>query len=238
MIRSSSDWHSPPEALIPEAKKFIREAKKCKATIVGVGDLFDLLPLGRDKFKGCWAIDEMIDALGGYPFIYIGGNHDPSDWVKELFKRFPNVTVVKSILLEEGGRNYRFIHGHQRSDWWLWRHIAPGFVEFAVDHFPGAWYYLCVLLGWLPGVLKERVKLKPSYKETTKLNLLISAIQNAWIRHAASEGISQVIGHTHKAFSATWWSPQGIELELLDGGNLPDGSMVEIDEKGGLILWL
>ena len=238
MIRSSSDWHSPPEALIPEAKKFIREAKKCKATIVGVGDLFDLLPLGRDKFKGCWAIDEMIDALGGYPFIYIGGNHDPSDWVKELFDRFPNVTVVKSILLEEGGRNYRFIHGHQRSDWWLWRHIAPGFVEFAVDHFPGAWYSLCVLLGWLPGVLKERVKLKPSYKETTKLNLLISAIQNAWIRHAASEGISQVIGHTHKAFSATWWSPQGIELELLDGGNLPDGGMVEIDEKGGRILWL
>lgn len=237
MIHSSSDWHCPASALIPEAKKFIVEGISKGATMVGVGDLFDFLPIGKNKFKGCWAIEEMIDALDGYPFTYVGGNHDPPRWVKELFNKYPNIRVCKSFDIEEGGRKYRFTHGHQRSDWWLWRHIAPGWVEFAVDHFPRLWYWICKLFKWLPGETKERLKLKPSYKESEKLTLAYSVIQSAWMRYAEAEGITVVIGHTHKAYQGRRWSLEGALVGVLDGGNLPDGSLVEIDEKGGRIVW-
>jgi len=59
IIFESSDWHCGPDGLSEEAKEFITRGKDATATIVGCGDLFNLLPLGREKFEGSSAVKEL-----------------------------------------------------------------------------------------------------------------------------------------------------------------------------------
>ena len=235
MIFESSDWHCGPDRLIEEAKEFITRGKDAKATIVGCGDLFDLLPLGRERFQGSSAVNELIQALDGYPFYYVCGNHDPYRWVVELLRSFPNVKVVRRLQREVMGRTYLFTHGHQWAiDWALLRHIAPRFVEFMVDFFPRLWYRFCRMVGWLASEAKP--KAATGHKERQRYDDLTGIIWRNGIRFAQHHSLCVVLGHTHTSGELKRFvdnNRRAISV-MVDGGDLQDGTYVVVDRDAHL----
>jgi len=241
IIFESSDWHCGPDGLSEEAKEFITRGKDATATIVGCGDLFNLLPLGREKFEGSSAVKELIQALDGYLFHYVCGNHDPYRWVVELFRPFPNVEVKRRLEREVMGRTYLFTHGHQWAiDWALLRHIAPQFVEFMVDFFPKLWYRLCRRVGWLPSEAKP--KAATGGKEHQKYDDLTGLIWRNGIRFAQHHSLCVVLGHTHTSAELKRFVDEntGTVSVMVDGGDLRDGTYVVVDRDAHLehLNWL
>lgn len=234
-ILESSDWHCGPDELTPEAREFIRLGKKIGALLIGNGDLFNFLPLGRDKYRKAKVFKEFVEELNGYPFVYITGNHDPFFWVVEELSGIPNIKILKGAEILSGGRRYHFFHGHQRSEWSILQHIAPDIVEFMVDNFPRQWYWLCEKLGWLSFYQKLKAQLG-GQKERNKFNAMTLAVQDAWRKYAEKREISVVIGHTHKATLSYWFDFDRKKNFLVDGGNLGDGTFCRIDERGAELI--
>ena len=227
MFYESSDWHSNPDGLIPEAKDFIKLAKAVGARVIACGDLFNLLPMGRESFKGSMAVRELIEALDGYPMDYVSGNHDPYPWVRELFGEVPNIHIIRALDLEMNGRLYHFTHGHQYAiDWAILRHIAPGFIEFMVEHFPRAWYAFSKWMGWVPGQIKPRIE--ESYRESQRYNDATGIIWRNAIREAQRKNYCVVLGHTHTTAQLRRFidTDVGIRTVMIDGGDLREGSFV------------
>ena len=235
IIFESSDWHCDPDGLIDEAKEFIRRGKEAGGTILGCGDLLNLLPIGREKFNGAMVVNELVQALDGYPFYYISGNHDPYPWVVELFRDAPNIKVVKRLESELGRRTYLFTHGHQWAiDWALLRHFAPRFVEFMVDHFPRLWYRFCKRVGWMASEAKH--KASTGHRERQKYNDLTGIIWRNGIRFAQHHGCCVILGHTHASgeFRRFAGGDTGIVAVMVDGGDLRDGTYVVVDQDAHL----
>lgn len=235
IIFESSDWHCEPDGLIDEAKEFIRRGKAAKAMIVGCGDLLNLLPLGREKFKGARVVKELVQSLDGYPFYYVSGNHDPYKWVAELFRDFPNVTVVKRLERELEGRVYLFSHGHQWAiDWAFLRHFAPRFVEFMVDWFPKLWYRFCRRMGWMASEAKP--KAATGHRERQKYDDFTGLIWRNGIRLAQHHGCCVILGHTHTSAELKRFVDEntGIVSVMVDGGDLRDGTYVVVDRDAHL----
>lgn len=235
LIFESSDWHCDPNNLTDEAKEFIKRAKDAEATIVGCGDLLNLLPIGREKFRGASVVKELIRALDGYPFYYVTGNHDPYKWVVELFGGYPNVKVRKRLEVELAEGFYVLTHGHQWAiDWAFLRHFAPRFVEFMVDWFPGLWYRFCRRVGWLASEAKP--KAARSYVERQKYDDLTGIIWRNGIRFAQHHSRCVVLGHTHTTGQLKRFvdAEMGIRSVLVDGGDLRDGTYVMLDKDARL----
>jgi len=236
IIFASSDWHCDPDSLIDEAKEFIRRGKEAKTMLVGGGDLLNLLPIGREKFKGARVVNELVQALDGYPFHYVSGNHDPYRWVVELFRDFPNIKVMKWLEGELGGQAYFFTHGHQWAiDWAFLRHFAPRFVEFMVDYFPKLWYRFCKRMGWMASEAKRQTG--AGYRERQKYNDLTGIIWRGGIRFAQHRGCCVILGHTHTSGELKRFTGgnMGIISLMVDGGDLRDGTYVVVDSDARLV---
>jgi len=226
MFLVSSDWHCQPDELIPQARELIGRAHPSKDTLVGVGDLFDFLPLGKDKFRNSKAIDDFIEALGGQTFYYVAGNHDPYRWVKERFKDYPNIIVERNRTFE--GRWY-FRHGHGWShDWWLLRHFAAGLVEFMTEYFPGFWYRFSRRMGWIPSKHREAATVGGS-RERQKYNDKVGVVWRNAIRHAQHNNMSVIVCHTDCS-GIMKRAMHGIRGIIADGGDLRDGTYLVIDD--------
>jgi predicted MPP superfamily phosphohydrolase len=211
IIFESSDWHCDPNGLIDEAKEFIRRGKEAGATIVGCGDLLNLLPMGREKFNGAMVVNELVQALDGYPFYYVSGNHDPYPWVVELFRDTPNIEVVKRLESELGGRTYLF-----------------------TDHLPRLWYRFCKRVGWMASEAKR--KASTGHRERQKYNDLTGIIWRNGIKFAQHDGCCVVLGHTHTSgeFKRFAGGDTGIISVIVDGGDLRDGTYVVVDSDAHL----
>jgi len=237
MFLISSDWHCQPDELIPQARELIRMAQPGRDILVGVGDLFDFLPLGKDEFKNSKAIDDFIDALGGQTFYYVAGNHDPYRWVSERFRDYPNIIVMRSKTFED---KWHCRHGHGWShDWWLLQHFAAGLVEHMAEYFPGFWYWFSRRMGWIPSTYKRATKappfgspreMKKYLKERQKYNDKVGVVWRNAIRCAQHENVSVIVGHTHCSGILKRATMDGIRGVIADGGDLRDGTYVLIGD--------
>lgn len=227
MFVVSSDWHCQPDELIPQVKKLIEKAKPGEDILVGVGDLFDFLPLGKGKFKNSKAIDSFIELLGGRDFYYVTGNHDPYPWVRKRLKDYPNIKVYRTLNWDD---KWYFRHGHSWADDWRYlRHIAPPFVEFMAEHCPRFWYWLSRRKGWMPSVYKEHGYIG-SPKERHKYNKAVGTVWRRAIRRAQHNALAVIIGHTHCSGTLRRAIDGEVKAVMADGGDLRDGTYLEIDD--------
>ena len=232
----SSDWHCEPDKLKAAVVEWIRQGKQGNNRLVGDGDLFEILPLGKKRWQSSASVRQLATALDGYPFDYVAGNHDPYPTMRKLFAAYPNIKVRRRMEIHEGGNRYFVVHGHQWSlDWGFLglSRIAPSFVEFMVDHAPGLWYWVCNRLGWLA---RPAVSGTTAGKERERINKLIMVIWSGATKYALRHGCCVIVGHTHTAGR----SERGISAEkgfrsyLVDDGDLGDGTYVEITDDARL----
>lgn len=232
----SSDWHCAPDRLKEAVVNWIALGKEGNHRLIGDGDLFDILPWGKDKWDNAASIEQLATLLHGYPFDYVAGNHDPYNTMRKLMAPYLNISLHKRLEIEEGGRKYFFTHGHR---WAVdcgflgLRHIAPWIVEKMVDVAPGLWYRFCRRLGWLASHPTPGASARKERERITKLTRIIWAGASD---HALKNDCCVVIGHTH----TTGRREQGISKEvgfqayMLDDGNLPDGTYGEITDDARL----
>jgi len=228
----SSDWHCQPDKLKEAVVEWIHLGKEENHRLIGDGDLFDILPLGTKAWAQPASIEQLAAVLDGYPFDYVAGNHDPHRFVKKLIAPYSNITLHKQLKLEVDQRMYFFTHGHRWAvDWGFLglRHIAPWFVETMVDFAPGLWYKFCRWQGWLaseatPGREKEKI---------TNLTRIIWAGASD---HALKANCCVVLGHTHTTGRREHGISKdvGFQAYMVDGGNLPDRTFVEITNDARL----
>ena len=227
MIFESSDWHEQPQGLSGNAKMFIRMGKERNADMVVNGDILDLLPLGKEKFEGSPVAEQFVEELDGYPIILVAGNHDPYPWLCELFRGERNIEVEREYWAPEGEQWFYFHHGHTWvPDWWFLRHIAPGLVEFMVEHLPQQWYWLSRRMGWLPGTaVREGEWREPGYPPLVEL-----LWRKGW-EYGQKHGCVVVIGHTHCPVALRSFYPEtGSRASFIDGGTLMNYTYVEIKD--------
>ncbi|MDD5093496.1 MAG: hypothetical protein PHV74_03830 [Dehalococcoidia bacterium] len=240
----SSDWHCDPEGLRPGVVEWITLGKQGKHRLIGDGDMFNILPLGKKKWQQAAACKQLGELLGDYPFDYVAGNHDPYGVMVELMKPYPNIKVYKNQLeVEEGGRKYYITHGHRWSiDWGFLglKHIAPPVVEFLVNTplLRDLWYRICRWRGWMASDLKKASPV--SGKEQDKINKFIRIIWGGADKHALENNCCVIIGHTHTSGIHRRGVSRSLPSQayMMDDGDIQvDGSYVEIT-KDAELQWL
>lgn len=226
----SSDWHCETEKLKEAVVQWISLGKEGNHRLIGNGDLFDILPLGTKKWEQAHAIDELVELLGDYKFDYVAGNHDYYNYMKGRMATYPNIEVHKRLKVEEGERTYFITHGHRWAiDWGFLglRRIAPWFVEKMVEYCPRPWYWLCRRLGWLASQPDPGAS---AGEEQNRITKLIRTIWAGAADHALKNECCVIIGHTHTTGRRERGISQqvGAQAYMVDDGNLPDGTYVEI----------
>ena len=232
----SSDWHCQPDRLKEAVVNWITLGKEGKHRLVGVGDLFDILPLGKEKWDNPSSIEQLAALLDGYHFDYVAGNHDPYNIMNKLLANYPDITLNKRMDMEEGGRKYFLTHGHRWAiDWGFLglRYVAPWIVERMVDITPGTWYSFCRRVGWLAS---EPGSGASSGKEEERIIKLTRIIWAGASEYALKNNCCVVIGHTHTTGRRERGISKRIESQayMVDDGNLPDGTYVEITDDARL----
>ncbi len=236
-ILISSDWHCDPNRLKQAVVDWINQGKAGNHRLIGDGDLFDILPWGKEKWQQAASIGELAKLLDGYPFDYVAGNHDPYNIMKKLMAPYPNITLYKELELKEGERKYFLTHGHIWAvDWGFLglRRIAPWIVETMVDIAPGWWYKFCRSRGWLA----SRVSLGTSTgKEKERITRLTRVIWAGATDNALKKDRCVIIGHTHTSVSHAHGvsKEKGFLAYMIDDGDLPDGTYVEITDEARLM---
>jgi len=241
----SSDWHCSPEGLREGVEQWLRLGKEGGHRLIGAGDLFDILPLGEKQWKSnSESISQLAMALDGYPFDYVTGNHDPHGTMVKLMAAHPNINMHKGLEFEHQGRKFFVTHGHRWAiDWGFLglSRIAPPVVEFLTNSpLKGLWYRICRWRGWLASHEEQK---DTTGKESQSINNLTRIIWKGASEHALKKNCCVILGHTH----TTGYRGRGkgreepFEAYMADGGNLPDGSYMEIPESDGKIVeikWL
>ena len=213
-----SDSHENPSGVSDNLVNLVRRAKFAHSDLYSVGDLLNLLPLGKEGWEK-W-LREFEALLKGYPITLIGGNHDPYNWLKEMFVDMENVTVVRRVNLPNG---IHMRHGHSWSpDWWVLRHFAPSVVDFMVEHFPNLWYRFSEWMGWIPSKLQEQgLPQKHSYRKQVK------RLWDEGMGYAEKHNCVVILGHTHCQGGAGGRPPmQFVE----DCGALKEGDYLIVEE--------
>ena len=237
----SSDWHCDQNKLKETVEKWIKQGKEEGHRLIGGGDLFDILPLGRKVWNSAASIKQLAAALDGYSFDYVAGNHDPYGDMKGLMAPYPNISMHKRMVFESGGRTFFVTHGHRWSiDWGFLRlrNIAPPVVEFLANSpLRSLWYRFCRSRGWL--ARHPHPNPRPG-KEHEQINNLTRIIWAGASDHAIKKNCCVVIGHTH----TTGRRERGVSKKnpsqtyMIDDGNLPDGTYVKITGKDAELAFL
>lgn len=230
LIECSSDWHQNPYGLGPGVDRFIHMARREGATLIGDGDLLDMVIFGADKFKNCQTINDLKCALGGYPFIYVAGNHDPDYMVRQVLGDVPNIIIVNSCDID----NWHFEHGDRLAVDWSW--LRPFYLWLAkvAPHIcPKAWLKFCEWRKWKrPGTLHNP---SPTGTETEQYNDMTGIVWGNALKEAEKSHLNFCIGHTHDPKMILSSAPYGT---VIDDGDLNDGSYVQIQEGNPSIKWL
>lgn len=232
----SSDWHCAPDKLKEVVVNWITQGKERNYRLIGDGDLFDILPWGKDKWDNAVSIKQLATLLNGYPFDYVAGNHDPYNIMRRLMAPYPNISLHKHLEIVESGQRYFITHGHRWSmDWGFLglRHIAPWFVEKMVDVAPAFWYKFCRGMGWLASHPDPGASVGEEKERITRLTRIIWAGASAY---ALKNDCCVVIGHTHTTGRREHGTSlnEGFQTYMLDDGNLTDGTYGEITSDAQL----
>lgn len=223
-IIEGSDLHlDPGEEIPPQLHSLSRLAEEQEAALVLNGDNLNLVPWGLREWhtrKGSQTIRDFIDAIPRKSYV-LAGNHDPYEWLCEVL-RVDLVRVERSLDVYVGDALWHFQHGHIRSDWYFWRHFAPGLVTWMTEVHPSLWYSICRRFGWLPGTLKKE------QGESERYTLLTLATHSAWRRHSEKIRANICIGHTHFATTSPRFVGRELRTPFADGGDLRDGTYLVI----------
>lgn len=233
LIIESSDWHEEPDFLSDEAKNLIGLAKEEGATLIGCGDIANLVPLGREAWRGCHCLWELKRALDGYPFYWTPGNHDPYPWVVELLGDWPNVHIARSMVWDTPVGLVEFRHGHRWAvDWWILRHIAPPLVEILTELCPNQWYWICQQMGWLLSERRREIENMATSTPEKERDYQQAIECNWWMAtgHTHRKRRRVVLGHTHADGGLV---AEG-EVLVADGGTLKDREFIRIDREMGI----
>jgi len=201
---------------------WLRMGMREKATLIGNGDLFNIIPWGEKHWEVEHdAIDEFKIILDGYPFYYILGNHDLDEpWLKKMFADSPNIKIVPKIHVL--GADIR--HGHETFiDWAILRHFAPEVVNFMSRNFPDLWYKFCMKMGWMPSW----------FEGTDEYHAVVLGVWRAALKYSQKHHCKVIRGHTHHA--AVLNEP-GEHWVLADSGSLgsADGFYIRWGAPGDL----
>lgn len=229
-----TDAHLNPSEPVPaQVRLFVQNAREAGARVVFGGDTFNLLPWGMKKWgPDAPAVGELVGLLAPQD-EFIAGNHDPLPWLGQVLKPHgfePKRTLDRS----EGQESWAYTHGHQRSDWFIWRLFAPALVEYMVERHSSLWYRLCRWLRWLPGREKER----PPRAETQRYTMMTRGVQSAWETYGERNARNLVIGHTHKAKMSTTWLSDVTLIRFLDAGDLRDWSHAVVAPDEAKVVWM
>ncbi len=228
-----TDAHIGPEEQLPEqVRRFVEAARGAGGRVVFGGDTFDLLPWGMSRWSPETLVVRDLVALLQSTDVFLGGNHDPSRLLRLIVgpHGFDPQPQMESVF---GETCWTYTHGHQRSDWFVWRLFAPRVVEYMVEKHPLIWYRLCRCTGWLPG----REKKKHPNVETQKYTLMTRGTQSAWETYGERNRCSIAIGHTHKAKVSTTWLAELTRIDFVDAGDLRDRSFAVVGPEGARIDW-
>ena len=175
------DAHNPDGGLSPATKDFLsQEADEH----IFIGDLFNLLELGVEKYRFSPAITELTGWARKRNITIVAGNHDPYEMLREITPL--GVTVVRS--LDVGP--YHLVHGHQFGGYWKW---LSGF-SFVQKYAPSIF----------AGLAKRGIQLStPSVMATGKMggsDVYVHTLGFIWAQAMAySQEIGKwvIMGHTH-----------------------------------------
>lgn len=210
------DAHENPDCVSSNLRTVIGIAENNGWELYSVGDLLNLLPLGRDGWEG-W-LRQFDTHLDDYPITLVAGNHDPYRWLKKMFADWENVRVVRRCDIE----GYHLRHGHSWSpDWWVLRHIAPGLVDFMLDAAPKQWHWFSRKMGWIPSELKAQGGPKEH-----QYHKQIKYLLDESIKYAEKHNTTVLYGHTHCQMAAPG---RPSRLFSVDGGTLKEGDYLIID---------
>lgn len=223
-VAIASDVHNQPDGLKECASDWIHRGIFAKHRLVGAGDWFDLLPLGRSRWSSSSpAVLQLARELDGYELELVEGNHDPYAWLRDLFLPWPNISVLHelNILDPDNNHAYRISHGYQWSiDWGYLKlnTIMPPVIEWIVARNPEAWYKFCKSHNWLASLDPE------AGIEHETLTPLTRVIRAGATRSAANHNRCEIFGHTHLSGEETVGvsSRAGFRRVYVDCGNLPD----------------
>jgi len=230
LINSSSDWHQSPYGLGQGPVQFIRMAQREQATLIGDGDLLDLVIFGVAKYKDCETIRDLKRALGDYPFVYIAGNHDPDYMVRQVLGDMKNVIVVNSCDIGI----WHFEHGDRLAVDWSWlRPFYLWIAKVALRICPKAWLKFCEWRKWKrPGTPHNP---EPTGHESESYNEMTGVVWNNALKEAEKAKLNFCIGHTHDAKLILGSKDYG---SVADDGDLNDGSYIEIRRGQPKLNWI
>jgi hypothetical protein len=237
-IYESSDWHSQPYDLPEYVVEFITAAKAAGAHIVGNGDLFDLLLLGREAWESSYAVRSFKELLDGYPFVYVVGNHSGTKkWIVELFGDCPNIKIVRQYdVWKEGIGRLHFRHGHSWApDWKVLQYFAWWFVELCVRVSPKWWYRFAKWMGWIPSEVKAKVE--QGLVPLGNFDELRMAEWNKASAYAKKRRCRVTVGHTHTTMEQVVEFVGGdkghfkpFQTLVADGGTLRNWTYIRITD--------
>lgn len=233
-----ADLHlQPNEHLPPPAREWLRRTGEAGAAALGLGDMVDIVPLGRRAWSPqCRSLKEVYETVRfyGIDLYLVGGNHDPPAQLYSLINACNLAYDIKvRVLTHYDAPPWLAYHGHERSDWAIWRYFAPSLTDYMTRVHPRFWYWLCKKLNWLPGAYKA------THGETERYTAMTAGIHAAWTIEADKRQRCIAVGHTHKAMVTRWYSQEGTPRFLLDSGDLRDSSFGIIHPSGiGTLEWL
>ncbi len=183
MIYCTSDWHLNPGVVFPENLISLKK-------LYLVGDMFNIIPLGMGQwrtYEGRRTVDSIVNHIPA-DSTFIAGNHEGRlSWLKELLSAYPHIRVMRSDV----SQNYKFIHGHQYTDWKVWAIGADDITEWLTTNAltRKLWYKFCVSQGWLPSKYANPGR---------EYEPIVGAYWAMILRQAHKEHLSFVVGHSHQ----------------------------------------
>jgi len=230
LILESSDWHQNPYGLGQGVVRFIRMGQRQGAILIGNGDLFDLVIYGVKKYKGSETIKDFKRVLDSYPFFYVCGNHDPDHMVRQVLKDMPNVIILNSCDIGD----WHFEHGDRLAIDWGWlRPVYLWAAGVALRVCPRAWLKFCEWRGWKrPGTPHNP---PPSGTESEGYTDLVGIVWGNALKEAEKSKLNFCIGHTHTPRMILSATGHG---HVVDGGDLNDGSYIEIKRGEPQLSWI
>lgn len=175
---------------------------------IDIGDMCNIIPYGMKPWRtkdGRKTIESIANNCTRGIFIWENhGGH--KEWMQELFKPYPHITIVDDYEFVENGRIYKFKHGSEYTDWRLWQ-VGADDITAWMTRFPwlrSLWYRYCIWKGWMPSHYRDaEVTLTDKIlgrDPQRKYEALIGAVHTQAIREADNQRVpcSLYYGHTHR----------------------------------------
>ena len=218
-----ADAHMNPEGMSPMFRAALDMAYIKGWDFYSNGDTFQGLPHGIKKWMGSQCQADLIHYcyFRCFTITLIEGNHDWYEFLVKLFGDCPNIKIVKSAEIPYKDTKIIVRHGHNLGPLWSWlQYIAPPFVNFMSETFPGTWYKFSKKMGWIPS---ETVGEK-------RYHLIVRAVISGALRYCSKNMCRYTHGHTHKKSCVKEHFLYGMDYVVIGLDPLDTGCYLLIDD--------